>query len=212
MKWDEFLKKVAKLPVIETELLLAGVPDQGPLKVQISRWQKAGNIMQVKRGIYVLAQPYRKVELYEFHLAALLKKPSYVSLEKALEYHGLIPDAVTVYTSVTTKMPSRFVSDVGIFDYRHIKNTLFWGYDSVIVNKQTAFIASPEKAILDLCYLNGVNISRAYLEGLRLQNVSKLNADKLSAYAKRFMKPGMAAAGETIARYIDSYNDEEKEL
>ena len=212
MKWDEFLKRVAKLPVIETELLLAGVPDQGPLKVQISRWQKAGNIIQVKRGIYVLAQQYRKIELYEFHLAALLKKPSYVSLEKALEYHGLIPEAVTVYTSVTTKMPRRFVSDIGIFDYRHIKSALFWGYDSVIVNKQTAFIASPEKAILDLCYLKGVNISQAYLEGLRLQNVSKFNADKLSTYAERFAKPGIAAAAETIARYIDSYIDEEKEL
>lgn len=212
MKLEEFIKKVAKLPVIETELLLAGVPDQGSLKVQISRWQKAGHIIQVKRGIYVLAEPYRKVDAYEFYLASILKKPSYISLEKALEYHGLIPDAVAVYTSVTTKMPGRFISDIGTFDYRHIRSTLFWGYDSVVVNKQTAFIASPEKAILDLCYLRGVNISQAYLRELRLQNVSKINVAKLSEYAKKFAKPGIAAAAKTITSYIDSYTDEEKEL
>ncbi len=212
MKLEEFIKKVAKLPVIETELLLAGVPDQGSLKVQIGRWQKAGHIIQVKRGIYVLAEPYRKVDVYEFYLASILKKPSYISLEKALEYHGLIPEAVAVYTSVTTKMPGRFISDIGTFDYRHIRSTLFWGYDSVAVNKQTAFIASPEKAILDLCYLRGVNISQAYLRELRLQNVSKINVAKLSEYAKKFAKPGIAAAAKTITSYIDSYADEEKEL
>lgn len=212
MKLEEFLEKVGKLPVIQTELLLAGIPDQRSLKVQISRWQKAGNLIQLRRGIYVLAEPYRRVEVYEFYLASILENPSYVSLEKALEYHGLIPDAVSVYTSVTTKRPGRFVTDMGVFDYRHIKSSLFWGYDSVTVNRQTAFIASPEKALLDLCYFNGVNISEAYLRGLRLQNVKKVSVERLFAYAKKFKKPGILMTAKTIAGYIDSYGEEDKEL
>ena len=212
MKWEEFLQKVGKLAVIQTELLLPGIPDQRSLKVQISRWQKAGNLIQLRRGIYVLAEPYRRAEVYEFYLAAILKNPSYISMEKALEYHGLIPDAVPVYTSVTAKRPGRFVSDFGVFDYRHIKSSLFWGYDSVTVNRQTAFIASPEKALLDLCYFKGVNVQEAYLRGLRLQNVKKVSVEKLSACAKRFKKPGILTAAKTIAAYIDSYNDEDKEL
>ena len=212
MKWEEFLNLVAKLPVIETELLLAGVPDQRSLKVQISRWQKAGNLIQIRRGIYVLAEPYRRLEVYEFYLAAVLKKPSYISLEKALEHHGLIPDAVSVYTSVTTKRPGKIISDMGVFDYRHIKSSLFFGYNSSTVNRQTAFIASAEKALLDLCYLKGVDISEKYLKGLRLQNVGKIKTDRLFACAKRFKKPGILKNARVIADYIDSYEDEEKTL
>ena len=212
MKLEEFLKRVGNLPVIETESLLAGVSDQRALKVQISRWQKAGNLIQLRRGIYVLSEPYRKTEAFEFYLASVLKNPSYISLEKALEYHGLIPDAVPVYTSVTTKRPGRFASEIGVFDYRHIKNGLFWGYESVTVNKQTGFVASPEKALLDTCYFKGSDISGAYLKELRLQNIGKIRIDKLRRYAKKFRKPGAVAAAKAIETYINSCEDGEKAL
>lgn len=212
MKWDDFIRRVGALPVIDTEILLAGVSDTKAAKVQISRWQKSGKLIQVKRGIYVLAEPYRKIDVYEPHIAALLKKPSYISLEKALEYHDLIPEAVTVYTSVTTKRPGKFVSKLGTFDYKHIKDSLFWGYDSVSVNKQTAFIASPEKALLDFFYLKGVKISYEYLDEMRLQNTEKINASKLSKLAAKFKKPGIARAAGIIAKYINTHNDEEKIL
>ena len=212
MKWEEFIKITGKLPAVDTEILLAGRSNPGPLKVQISRWHKAGKLIQVKRGIYLLAEDYRKVEVYEPYVASLLKKPSYISLEKALEYHSLIPEAVRVYTSVTTKRPGRFVSKLGVFDYRHIKSSLFWGYESISVNKQTAFMAEPEKALLDLIYLNGVNISLEYLKELRLQNVEKISLDKLFKYAGNFKSPGILLAAEIIKKYINSYRDEEKRL
>lgn len=212
MKWEEFIKVVRNLPVIDTEILLTGVSDPRSIKVQISRWHKAGKLIQIKRSIYLLDEPYRKIDVYEPYLASLLKKPSYLSLEKALEYHGLIPEAVPVYTSVTTRRPGRFVSEVGTFDYRHIKNSLFWGYDSVTVNKQTAFIASPEKALLDFFYLKGVKISSEYLEELRLQNLEKVNLDKLLEYGKRFGKRGILYAAKMIKEYIDIRKEEEKTL
>lgn len=204
MKWDEFLKKVDKLPAVITELLLSGVPDQGPFKVQISRWQKAGKLIQLKRGIYLLSDAYRKTSVYEPYIASILKAPSYISAEKALEYHNLIPEAVAVYTSVTPKRPGRIITKIGTFDYRHIKRSLFWGYESVTVNKQTAFIARPEKALLDLCYLKGMKISQDYLEGLRLQSTEKIDTDKLFKSAARFKKPGILKAAGEIKKYVDT--------
>lgn len=212
MKWEEFLKTVSNLPVISTEILLAGVSNAEPVRVQLSRWQRAGRLIQVKRGIYLLAEAYRKQNVYEPYLAYVLKRPSYISLEKALEYHGLIPEAVSVYTSVTTKRPGRFVSGVGVFNYRHVKNSLFWGYESVSVNKQTGFIASPEKALMDLIYLNGLKISLEYLKELRLQNVGKINLDKLFEYARKFESPGILRAAEIIKKYIISYREEDRTL
>ena len=201
MNWDEFLKLTGELPVIETENLYAGISDPTSIEVQISRWKKAGKLIQLKKGIYLLAEPYRKIALYEPYIAAVLKKPSYISLEKALEYHDLIPETVPVYTSVTTKREGKFVSQIGMFDYRHIKQSLFWGYTSTIVKKQTAFIALPEKALLDFFYIKKVKISLEYLQELRLQNLEKINIDKLFEYVRRFKKPKMMHIAEEIDKY-----------
>lgn len=212
MKLEEFIKLVGNLPVIDTEVLLTGVSDYRAIKVQISRWEKSGKLIQLKRGIYLLTETYRKTDIYEPYIAAILKKPSYISLEKALEYHGLIPEAVSIYTSVTPKWHAKFSSPVGVFSYRHIKKSLFWGYASVAKDNQIAFIATPEKALLDLFYLNGLNISQGYLKELRLQNVSNINTDKLLEYAGRFKKPGILRAAKVVNKYIQSYQDERKVL
>ncbi len=212
MNWDKFLGIVGDLPLIDTENLLAGVSKPSIIRVQISRWKKAGKIIRLKRGIYVLAKSYRKVEVYEPYIAAILKKPSYISLEKSLEYYNLIPEAVKVYTSITTKKPCRFISELGIFDYKHIKRSFFWGYTANTVNKQTAFIAVPEKALLDLCYLKNVRIDFNYLQELRLQNTEEININKLFEYAQRFKKPKIMRAAEIIGKYIVSAKRGEKVL
>ena len=212
MEWGKFIELTSKLPVIETELLLPGVSNPAPAKVQVSRWEKAGKIIQLKRGVYVLADVYRKTPVYEPYIASLLKKPSYISLEKALEYHNLIPEGVAVYTSVTPKRQAKFTSRIGTFLYRHIQNSLFWGYESVTVNKQTAFIARPEKALLDLVYLNNIKASSEYFQGLRLQNTEEINQGVLLEYAKKFKKPGILKAAKVINKYIQSYSEEENLL
>jgi len=212
MNWGKFLKYIGKLPVIDAELLLAGKPEAASLKVQLCRWHKSGKLIQIRRGIYALAEPYRKSYIFEPYLASLLKKPSYISAEKALEYHGLIPEVVPVYTSVTTKRPEKIISPLGTFDFRHIKRTFFWGYNSVTVNKQTGFIASPEKALLDFFYLKGLKISPAYLEELRLENTEKIDLEKLALYAKKFKKPGVLRAARMLKEHIVSLGGKEKEL
>ena len=205
MRWEEFINKVVNLPVIETEMLLAGISSSAPIKVQISRWQKAGRLIQLKRGVYLLAEPYRKVAVYEPYIASLLKRPSYLSLEKALEYHNLIPEGVVVFTSVTPKRQAKFISPLGTFLYRHIKNSLFWGYTSVVVNNQSAFIAQPEKALLDLIYLNKIKVSYEYLTELRLQNLEKINLKKLIDFARRFEKGDILSSAKLMREYISTY-------
>ena len=212
MNWEDFLKKTEKLPVIYTENLYAGDTDILSMEVQISRWRKSGKITQLKRGIYVVAEPYRKVSLYEPHLASILTQPSYISLEKALEYHSLIPEAVSIYTSITTKRPKTIKTKVGVFNYRHIKASLFWGYNSVTVEKQTAFIATPEKALLDFFYFKKLRASISYIRELRLQNVECVNTKKLMEYAKKFQKPKVLKAASIIKDYIISTLKEEKRL
>ncbi len=210
MKLEEFLQQIENLPVIDTEMLLVGSSDHAKAKVQISRWVKSGKLIQLKRGLYVLAPLYRKIEPFEPFIAAVLKQPSYISLEKALEFHGMIPEGVRVYTSLTTKWQDTFKSKLGIYSYQHIRKDLFWGYESVTLRNQTGFIAVPEKAILDYLYVKKIKLSPRYLNELRLQNVNKVGKDKLIDYADKFNKPGMVCAAEMIVDYIEKESAKEK--
>lgn len=246
MKWHEFFRKVGGLPVINTEILLAGVINTNPIKVQISRWEKSGKIIQLKRGFYILSDEYRKIVVHPQYIASVLKTPSYISLEKALEYYNLIPEAVHTYTSVTAKRSARYASKFGIFEYRHIKTSLFWGYNSIELNKQTrdyasvppfsprllsepadavvegarqagtngqiAFIAEPEKALLDFFYLNKTQVSNDYISEMRLQNLDGISTEKMFEYAEKYKSKRIAAVCEMIGLYIKNYKRSEKQL
>ncbi len=212
MKLETFLDRVRGLPVIDAEDLLVGVADAGPVKVQMSRWHKSGKLIKLKNNIYLLAENLRKVDIYEPYIASVLKNPSYISLEKALEYYGLIPEAVPVYTCVTTKRPEKIATPIARFDYRHIKTGLFWGYEPVSVNKQTAFFATPEKALLDFFYLNGCRINEGYLDEMRLQNFSKINLSRLIKFAKKFENQGILKAAQLIKKYAAKHKKAERPL
>jgi len=212
MRLTDFLKQVRSLPVIDTENLLSGVAKPGPIQVQISRWRKSGKLIKLKNNIYLLSENFRKLEINEFHIASILKKPSYISLEKALEYYDFIPEAVSVYTSVTTKRPGEIITPVGTFDYRHIKNSLFWGYTPVETGGQLSFIAYPEKALLDFFYLKGLRIDGSYLDEMRLQNLEVVNFKRLMDFAARFGSPGVLRAARIIKEYAMDRKKEGKTL
>ncbi len=212
MKYEQFVEKVCDVPVIETQSFITGISDSKSLTVQLSRWVRTGKLIQLKRGFYLLPIKYRKVEPNEFYLASMLQKPSYVSLEKALEYHDLIPEAVSVFTSVTTKRPLKLKTAAGTYKYRHIKPLLFFGYNSVKKDRQIFFIASPEKALLDLFYLRHSKLTQEYLDELRLQNTEKINLGKLALFARRFHKPKMKVVARMLKQYIKTSRGGEKKL
>ena len=202
MEFNSFISKVQGFPVVDTRIFSAGGGHSLSLKVQISRWVKAKKLIQLKRGLYLLAEPYRKISPAEFYIASVLKKPSYISLEKALEYHGLIPEAVSVYTCVTTKRPESFKTPAGRYDYSHVKPSLFWGYISLNMSGQIVFMATPEKALLDFFYLKHVKVSLDYLKEMRLQNVRNIKLNKLLEYARRFKKKNLIETARLVGEYI----------
>lgn len=202
MTWENFLKAVRNLPVIETEALYTGTGKLASVEVQLSRWQKAGKLIQLKRGLYALAETYRKINIYGPYVASLLRKPSYLSLEKALEFHNLIPERVRPYTSVTTKLPVTFETGLGEFAYNHIQKDFFWGYSSVTLNAQTAYVATPEKALLDFFYLRHAPVTREYIDELRLQNLEDLSERRLLEFASRMNKKKLLYAAGIIKQMV----------
>ncbi len=212
MEFNEFLKKYQNLPLLNTDLLLTGETDPRLLRVQLSRWVKAGHLLRLKRGVYVFAPHFQKILPSPYLIASFLTRPSYVSLEKALEFHGLIPEAVFTVTCVTTKRPGSFETPLGRFSYNHVQPQLFWGYASVLFEDRAGAMAHPEKALLDLVYLRAPRLTKDYLDGLRLQNFEKINAGRLLEYGRRFKKPRMLHAAEMIIAYMKETASTEKKL
>jgi predicted transcriptional regulator of viral defense system len=202
MEFEEFLKKVSKLAVIEAEALYSGTAKRASVEVQLSRWHKAGKLIQLKRGLYVLSETYRKIEIYGLAVAAVLHRPSYLSLEKALEFHNLIPEQVAAYTSVTSNRPAIFKTGLGDFKYTHIQKSFFWGYSAATLNGQTAFVALPEKALLDFFYLRHGPATKEYIDELRLQNLEDLDEKRLIQFAKKMNKPKLFRVAEHLKQRI----------
>ncbi|MCC7260995.1 MAG: hypothetical protein IT369_00600 [Candidatus Latescibacteria bacterium] len=190
---------IGKEPVFSSSLLLAGKVNPQGLGQQLTRWTKAGRLIQLRRGLYSLAGAYRKIEPHPFLIANQLRQPSYISLQSALAYYGMIPEYVPVVTSVTTQRPGLVETPLGSFLFKHLKSPFFKGFRLLEIEAgQRIFLASPEKSLLDLVYLTPGADSREYLEELRLGNFPTLDMLALREMARDTGSPKLRCAVERI--------------
>jgi predicted transcriptional regulator of viral defense system len=203
MKLEELLATVADEPVFRTGFLAAGGERLPSLRLQLTRWVKAGKVIQLTKGLYTLAEPYRKATPHPFVLANAMKKASYVSLQSALAYFEMIPEHVPTVTSVTTLRPERIETPLGLYVFRHIKKDWFHSYEPLdLGSRQRAFVAAPEKALLDLVYLTAGADNYDFLTELRLQNLGKLDPNRLVQLAAMSKSPKLRRAGRLIVQFI----------
>jgi len=128
---------------------------EGSRKVLVHRAAAKGEIIRLKPGLFLLGPEYRKAHPHPFVIAALLHSPSHVSLESALSYHGLIPEAVYHVSSVTSVRSRRFETPIGVFTFKRVPASHpRTGVKAVKFNDRSwAFIATPLRTIADQVYL-----------------------------------------------------------
>lgn len=178
---------------------------------KITSLLRQGVIIRVKKGIYVFGQKYARRPFSREILANMIYGPSCISLDFALQYHGLIPERVEAITSVTSGRGRRFVTPVGLFIYRRVPPEAFpVGVDQVQFNDgRTFLIAVPEKALADKIQEDrgtGIRSQRDMLwyliENLRIdgESLSKLNVETLSILAERYGSRKLKLLNRVIAR------------
>jgi predicted transcriptional regulator of viral defense system len=212
MEFDSLLKLVGDDPIFESAILLAGNVDPKLIRVQLSRWVKTGKIYQLRRGLYSIAPPYQRRQPHPFLVANHLQKASYVSLQSALSFYGLIPEVVNITTSVSTGRPERLETPLGTYEFRHIKTEMLFGYQMAELGEQSVLIATPEKALLDLIYLQPGSDSAVYLKELRLQNTEKLDKDLLRTQSKKINTPKLQNAVKGILQIMSGESEEFEDL
>ena len=206
MRFEQLLTTVGHEPVFESSLLFTDDAKPADIHRQLSRWTRAGQLIQLRHGLYALAPSYQRIKPHPFVIANALVQPSYISCQSVLAYYGLIPEYVPKIISVTTAQAGRWLL-AGAYLFHKINSAMLFGYQlTKLETGQQAFVASPEKALLDLIYLTPNGDNPAYLRQLRLQELGQLNLASLQQLALRMQSPKLRRAAEIVTElaYIEA--------
>ncbi|MDA2936255.1 hypothetical protein MYX06_03495 [Patescibacteria group bacterium AH-259-L05] len=203
MKYVEFQNQFKNYILIS----LADVKNIDPHFDQrrLYEWQKKGYITKATNSYYVFAD--KKLSEHDLNfIANKIYEPSYLSLEYALQYYSLIPEAVFLRTSVTPRKTRQIRTPLGNFLYQTVKNSLFFGYTLETIDNITFKIAEPEKALLDFLYLRKDITKEDDFYELRLNSeIYKeiIDKKKLSTYRKRFKSKTLSRKVRILANSIN---------
>lgn len=133
---------------VEISTLLPGTNNRryGLVKRALAK----GQLIRLRRGLYCLAERYRRRPLNLFVLAQKIYGPSYVSFQSALSTHGWIPEAVYTVTSASFKRSRDFSTPLGEFSFTCVPVRIFLaGVGLVRVGNEGFFLATPLRALAD---------------------------------------------------------------
>lgn len=206
MRIEEFKEQFSGRPVIDYKDVIPQGSRAQAVRNQLYRWQKAGKICVLRKGLCILSAADRKVEPDPLYVANFIYEPSYVSLEYALGFYGLIPERVKAITSVSTRKTAQFDNILGRFIYQHIRPEAFRGFSRVLGGAGFFLIADPEKALADYIYLNlplyTKNTRDALEHSLRLQNIEGLDPDRLLALGALFQSKTLKRVLNTLVLWV----------
>lgn len=203
MNYFEFKKKIEELPFFETKELrvVLGSEFTRSMLINLRNWVKKGHLIMLRRGLYLLVE--EGVGLDRMILATKLYQPSYVSMEMALNFYGIIPEAVFTVTSVTTRKTKQFNTQLGNFSYQKIKKEAFGGYETKRNGRISFNVALPEKAMVDFFYLkrHSLNGDPEQFKGYRFNEEFKFDAKKLLDFAGVFRNAKVLFLTQRFIKY-----------
>jgi len=193
---NEPVRKLIPYEEFDYQTLMGALKGYAHPRDRITTLLRKGSIIRIKKGLYVFGDDDRQRPYSREILANLIYGPSYVSLEYALGYHGIIPERVEAITSVTVGRSRKFATPIGLFVYRMIPMAAFrTGVDQVETEDGRSFlIAVPEKALADKLRSDKVSIRtqkelQAWLfDDLRIESatIREMNPSLLEEYAGRY--------------------------
>lgn len=180
---------------------------------RLVEWQRKGYIQRVANRWYLFRDTTRDEQLL-WWTANRIYQPSYLSLETALSFYGMIPEGVYAMTSVSSRKTQTFHTPLTSFTYRHLKPALYFGYQVVRSPMSNSGVDRPillahlEKALLDYCYLNPTVDTVAHFAAMRLNATllrTQLDHSQLQTYLQLFQVKSLTKRITTLYQYIDQY-------
>lgn len=204
MQFLKFKQQFSKYPAFSIKEIEKLYP--GFNKMNLLRWQKKEYIQKLRNSWYCFTDN-KPDETFLFYIANKIYNPSYISLETALMYHGLIPEAVFLISSVTTLKTKKFKNNLGFFTYSNIKSNCFFGYQLVKKETYVFKIANIEKALLDYLYIRNAIKTRKDIEALRLNKQilqENLDLQKLFDYTNVYKSKTLLKKIQILNQFLDA--------
>lgn len=168
-----------------------------------NQWQRKGQIVSLRQGWYAFAD-YLTQPDYAYYFAGQIYSPSYISLHTALAFYGIIPEAVTEIMSVSTQKTAHYKNAFGNYNYQTIQPALFFGYEAKRMRDGKQFwMATPEKAILDLLYLYPQYVTADDMQELRFDvdwMAEELNKERLEMFLTRMNGIALSKRVKTLLK------------
>lgn len=152
MRLTDALSKLKKMkqPVFRTADVMALLNvNKSHASVLLSRLSSSGHLIRLKRGLWAFVEGSDPLLLSEYLTAPF---PSYISLQTALYYHGMISQIPVITYVISTARTTTYETVLGAFSIHHVSASYFFGYESV--GEHNVKMATPEKALLDFLYLS----------------------------------------------------------
>lgn len=199
------LRKLVGREEVDYQLLLSALSDYAHPRDKITSWLKSGELIRVKKGLYIFGKEAALTPFSPEVLANLIYGPSVISLNYALSFYGLIPERTTTITSITNKRDKTFATPVGNFTYRYLTPKKYAvGIELFNPNEKSPFlIASPEKTLCDHIHLTDKKIKLVTLSDVNnyLLHDMRISENILSQFRLK-----------ELAEIIDVYQDKRLNL
>ena len=222
MKFNEIVRLFADRAWFDFEMvhLLSGEAS-ACVHTELYRWRESGKLIELRRGLFALAEPWRHSPIDGATLAGVLYPPSYLSGAWALRRYGLLPAGLEAgasagtgseggrpkFSSVTARPAKVFENSFGRYSYATFPRDLLFGAKTEVFGGRPARVACPEKALLDYWFIEGGEWDEERIEnaglsprGLRSGQGNKLDLDMLGALAARAGRPRLARAAGAFLR------------
>jgi len=184
---------VADLPLFSIGDLSSIGAEKKYTKVLLHRLVKSGEILRLKKGVYVSrkyldrAEKENKINSYLEFVAVSLYDPAYLSLEYVLSEYGILTENTQAFTLISKNKTKKFANALGLFNYKHTKDRLFSGFN--IIKKDNFLISKTTvaKALFDFLYLRKKTIlNKDTFLALRLNtdNLKKKDLAEMRKYAE----------------------------
>ena len=127
--------------------MLLEIEKEATLRKKLNYYVKTGKLLNPRKGFYA-KEGYKPEEL-----ACLLYPPTYISLEYVLQRAGVIFQYDSAITNVSY-LSREIEIENQTFRYRQMKGEILTNTEGILLNKNNVNIATPERAFLDILYLN----------------------------------------------------------
>ena len=150
MDINQAIRSYSRYPLTH-QLLMSLLKDYKSPNDKIHNLLNEGVLTPVKKGLYIAGPSLNTNKPEPFLVANHLLGPSYISLDSALSFYGLIPERVYEISSVTTKAFRMFTTPIGRFSFTHLSLPYYsFGIRQLkLSDDQYVMIASKEKALFD---------------------------------------------------------------